>query len=233
MRTVNNSTRDIAFMRKGIVGKLHLTIECHSSFDWLLPSMAAFQKTWPGIQLDLISGYQPDPISLLVKGDADLALVSEMQDRSDVLFYPLFCCEVLALLAKSHPLAARDYLTAADFERQVVAHYPLADDRFELMRDMLLPANVHPTRRSSEVTEFIFHLVANQQAIAALPSYLTTGYLMTQKTLITRPIGKHGLFGKLYAVTTAAGGNSPYLIDFIKILRGVCFETMQDIHPLK
>lgn len=233
MKNINYSTHNIALMIEGFVGKLHLSVECHSSFDWLLPSVAAFQKTWPKIQLDLISGYQPDPISLLVKGDADLALVSEMQDRSDVLFYPLLGCEIFALLAKSHPLATKPYLAEKDFERQVIAHYPIADERIGLFRDFLFPTKINPARRTSEVTEFILHLVESQKAVAALPSYLTAGYRMTHKTVVALPIGGNGFFGKLYAVTTAAGGNSPYLIDFIKIMRRVCLETMKDVYSLK
>jgi LysR family transcriptional regulator, regulator for metE and metH len=232
-KSVNNSTRDIAFMTEGTVGKCHLSVECHSSYDWLLPSMAAFQKTWREVQLDLISGYQPDPISLLTKGDADLALVSEMPDRSDVLFYPLFTYQILALLAKSHPLATQPYLNQKDFERQVVAHYPIADERISLFHEFLLPAKINPARRTSEVTEFILHLAESQQAIAPLPSYLTTGYLATHKSVGARPIGENGLFGNLYAVTTVAGGKSPYLMDFIKTLRRICLETMKDVYPLR
>ncbi|MES2437425.1 MAG: LysR family transcriptional regulator [Verrucomicrobiota bacterium] len=231
-RSVTNSKRDISLMIAGMVGKLRIAVECHSSFDWLLPSMAAFQRDWPDIQMDLVSGFQPDPVSLLTKDEADLVIVNAMQDRPDVLFYPLFRYEIFALLSDLHSLAGKAYLVAHDFLGEVLAHYPISDQRIDLLREVLVPANVNPSRRSAEITAAILHLVASKQAIAALPGWLL-GADFTRNQVTARPVGQNGLFANLYAATTLAGGNTTYLPDFIKTLRRRSFETLAGIQEIK
>lgn len=231
-KIVTNSKRDISLMIAGMVGKLRIAVECHSSFDWLMPTMAAFQREWPDIQMDLVSGFQPDPVSLLTKDEADLVIVNAMQDRPDVLFYPLFRYEILALLAELHSLAGKAYLAAHDFLGEVLAHYPISDERVEILREILGPANINPPRRSAEITDAILHLVASKQAIAALPSWLV-GQDLTRNHITARPIGQNGLFANLYAATTLAGGNTTYLPNFIKVLRQISFETLPGIHDIR
>lgn len=231
-KIVTNSKRDISLMIAGIVGKLRIAVECHSSFDWLMPSMAAFQRDWPDIQMDLVSGFQPDPVSLLTKDEADLVIVNAMQDRPDVLFYPLFRYEILVLLAELHSLAGKAYLAAHDFLGQVLAHYPITDEQMDLLREVLIPANINPPRRSAEITDSILHLVASKQAIAALPGWLVGPHL-SRNHVTARPIGQNGLFTNLYAATTLAGGNTAYLPDFIKTLKRRSFETLAGIHEIK
>ena len=231
-KIVNNSKRDISLMIAGLVGKLRIAVECHSSFDWLMPVMADFQQNWPDIQMDLISGFQPDPVSLLTKDEADLVIVNAMQDRPDVLFYPLFRYEILALLSELHSLAGKAYLAAHDFLGEVLAHYPISDERLELVREILMPANINPPRRSAEITDSILHLVASKQALAALPGWLV-GPDLIRNHVTARPIGQNGLFANLYAATTVAGGNTTYLPDFIKTLRRICFEKFEGIREVR
>ena len=231
-KSVTNSKRDISLMIAGMVGKLRIAVECHSSFEWLMPAMAAYQLAWPDIQMDLVSGFQPDPVSVLTKGDADLAIVTSMQDRPDVLFHPLFRYEILALVSEMHSLAGKAYLTAHDFLGEVLAHYPIPDERIDLLREILAPANINPTRRIGEVTDSILHFVANKHAIAALPGWLVSP-LLCRNHITARSIGKNGFFANLYAATTIAGGNTTHLPDFVKTLRRISFETMQGIQEVR
>lgn len=231
-KSVTNSKRDISLMIAGRIGKLRIAVECHSSFDWLMPVMATFQRDWPDIQMDLVSGFQPDPVSLLTKDEADLVIVNAMQDRTDVLFYPLFRYEILALVAETHSLAGKAYLAAHDFLGEVLAHYPVPEERIDVLREVLTPANINPSQRSAEVTDAILHLVASQQANAVLPGWLV-GPDLARNHITARPIGQNGLFANLYAATTLAGGNTTYLPDFVKTLRRISFETLVGIQELK
>jgi LysR family transcriptional regulator, regulator for metE and metH len=231
-QSVTDSERDIAHMIAGIIGKLRLAIECHSSFEWLMPSTVAFQRNWPKIEVSFISGFHAEPINLLTMGKADLVFVSSMQNRVDVLYHPLFCDEVVALLAEDHPLLEKAYLTPTDFIGQVVAHYPISDDRNDLFREVLNPAKIQPTRCTAELTESLLHWVASNHAIAALPTWLVRRHLKS-KFLVSRPIGEHGLVSNLYAVTTRAGGDSAHLRDFIKTLQKISFATLPGIQKLR
>ena len=61
------SERDLARIVEGKAGQLRIAVECHSCFDWLMPSMDAFREGWPEVEMDLVSGFQPDPVGLLTE----------------------------------------------------------------------------------------------------------------------------------------------------------------------
>ena len=113
------SERDLARIIEGKAGQLRIAVECHSCFDWLMPSMDAFREGWPEVEMDLVSGFQPDPVGLLTENLADLVIVSHAKPRAGVVHHPLFRYEVLALMARQHPYASKAYLTAKDFATEI------------------------------------------------------------------------------------------------------------------
>ena len=62
---IDSAERDIARIASGSVGRLRIAIECHSCFDWLMPTMDRFRSQWPEVEQDLVSGLTPDPVALL------------------------------------------------------------------------------------------------------------------------------------------------------------------------
>ena len=42
---------DFTGLRAGKSGRLHIAIECHACFDWLLPVLEAFRQTWPDVDV--------------------------------------------------------------------------------------------------------------------------------------------------------------------------------------
>src|SRR5690606_21358571 len=95
-KLVMQCERDVARISDGKAGQLRIAVECHSCFDWLMPSMDAFREGWPEVEMDLVSGFQPDPVGLLADDAADLVIVSQAKPRPGVIFHPLFRYEVLA-----------------------------------------------------------------------------------------------------------------------------------------
>jgi LysR family transcriptional regulator for metE and metH len=148
--------------------ELRIAVECHSCFDWLMPSMDAFREHWPRVELDLVSGFHADPVGLLGENRADLVIVSHAQKRDGVSFHPLFSYEVLALVSRHHPLARKLFVTASDFKNETLVTYPIPDDRLDLVRDVLQSAKVNPERRKTELTVAILQLVASGRGVAAL-----------------------------------------------------------------
>ena len=73
--------RDVARIAQGNSGTLRIAVECHSCFDWLMPSMDAFRERWPEVELDLVGGFHADPMGLLGADRADLVIVSKAQPR--------------------------------------------------------------------------------------------------------------------------------------------------------
>ena len=233
---VDKAERDVARLTGHGAGKLRIAVECHTCFDWLMPSMDALRLRWPEVEQDIVSGFQSDPVGLLHQDRADVAIVSEVDaDERDVAVHPLFEFDIVAILPLGHPLLARDHLVAADFADETLITYPVPDEMLDLVRQVLRPAGVEPPRRTTELTVAMLQLVASGRGFAALPlwavqTYLQRGYVAQQR------IGEGGLTGRLYAVTRQGkkekGRDDAYLEDFVQVMRETSLRTLPGIRLL-
>ncbi len=216
---VATAERDLARLAGNGTGKLRIAVECHTCFDWLMPSMDALRERWPEVEQDIVSGFQADPIGLLHQDRAELAIVSDLDDAEpEMVFHPLFEFEMVALLPLNHPYLAKPYLEAGDFAGQALITYPVPDEMLDLVRQVLKPAGVEPPRRTTELTVGMLQLVASGRGFAALPLWAVNGYL--ERGYVARQrIGPDGLTGRLYAVTPKRLSESAYLMDFVQVMR--------------
>jgi LysR family transcriptional regulator for metE and metH len=86
------------------------------------------------------------------------------------------------------------------------------------MKHCLIPAGINPKRRTTELTVAILQLVASGRGIAALPSWTVSNYI-DRGYVVSRPIGRSGLYCELYAATTDSGAQSAYIREFIALTR--------------
>lgn len=227
-RLILQSERDLSRIIAGKAGQLRIAVECHSCFDWLMPSMDAFRENWANIEMDLVSGFQPDPVVLLNEDLADLVIVSHAKPRAGVVHHPLFRYEVLALMARQHPYASKAYLTAKDFAKETLVTYPIPDERIDVIREVLKPASIDPPRRKTELTVAILQLVASDRAIAAIPGWAVQPFL-DRNYVASKPIRKNGLFANLYAATTEEQSKSAYVMEFLNTMRRISFSSLKGI----
>jgi len=230
-RAISDADRDIARLQEGKAGELRIAVECHSCFDWLMPSMDVFREHWPEVEMDLVSGFHPDPVGLLEENRSDCVIVSQKQKREGVCFLPLFHYVQPALLAKNHRLLKKSHLTARDFANETLITYPIPDERMDLMRQVLQPANVDPPRRTVMLTVAILQLVASGRGIATLPAWAIKPYL-DRDYVVTKPITKKGLHCKLYAAIRESSTHTAYMEDFIKTTRDVSVRELDDLELL-
>jgi LysR family transcriptional regulator, regulator for metE and metH len=216
---VAEAGRDIARLAEGHAGPLRVAVQCHNCFDWLMPAMDSYRSLWPEVELDIISGFVVDPLPLLERGEAELAVIHDQQPpHAHVVFSPLFRYESVALMSPRHRLAAKSWLDAADFADETLITYPVPDEMLDLMKHCLTPAGVNPKRRTAELTVAILQLVASGRGIAALPSW-TVGNYIERGYVVSRPIGEAGLRCELYAATTRSGAEAAYIREFIALTR--------------
>ncbi|MDM7322706.1 MAG: LysR family transcriptional regulator [Gammaproteobacteria bacterium] len=205
---------------------LRIAVECHSCFDWLMPAMDAYRAERPEAELDLVGGFLPEPVNLLLEGRADLAVVSQPEDRPGIRYLPLFRYEIVALLAPGHPLADRAFLTAADFAGQTLISYPVPDQALDVVQRVLRPAGVVPKRRTAELTVAILQLVASRRGLAALPRWAAQTQI-ERGYVLARSIGQEGLWSTLYAAMRSEEGEARE--SFVSTLRRTAFATLQGI----
>lgn len=228
---LNTAKRDMAQIVEGEAGELRVAVECHTCFDWLMPAMDTFRPLWPQVELDIVSGFQADPVGLLLTRRADLAIVSEATPQSGIAYQPLFAYEMMGICAKDHPLSDKPVWQAADFDGETLITYPVPDDMLDLLRKILLPAGINPPRRHSELTIAIIQLVASRRGIAALPYWTVMPYL-EKGYVVARQIGHTPLQSELYAAMRTDDADKCFVDNFCQIVRERGFADLPGLSPL-
>jgi LysR family transcriptional regulator for metE and metH len=137
----------------------------------------------------------------------------------------------MAVLPPGHALAGRKWLRPEDFRDETLITYPVPEKRIDLIREFLTPAGVAPKRRTTELTVAIVQLVASSRGLAALPDWGIRNYV-DYGHVISRRIGRHGLWSNLYVIAPDKLAATAPIRDFAEIARASCFSTLTSIVPV-
>jgi LysR family transcriptional regulator for metE and metH len=227
--TIDSAERDISRIAAGSVGRLRIAIECHSCFDWLMPTMDKFRDQWPEVEQDLVSGLTPDPVALLLTDEADLAVHTEPDQREGIRYHPLFDFEMVGCCSPKHALAGRAFLKPEDFAEETLIHYPVDDNMLDGIRHFLRPAGITSrARRTAELTLAIVQLTASGRGLSMLPAW-SVQREADQGYIKTLPLGKDGLWCRLYAATREDA--EPWQENFLELVRTLAPISLPGIRP--
>ncbi len=216
IETVDHQLRRYA---KGNSGRLHIAIECHACFEWLIPVLDQYRQQWPEVEIDIRLGLNFEPIAALQKGEVDLVISSDPESHKELCFEPLFDYEAQLALAHDHPLTAKQYILPDDLANQTLVTYPVERKRLDVFSCFLQPANVEPAEvRQAELTAIILLLVTSLKGVAVLPDWVLRES-MSHNRLTTRPLGKQGMHGTLHAAVRKIDSESAYIQGFIALGR--------------
>lgn len=204
---------------QGTQGRLHIAIECHACFEWLIPVLDRYRQQWPEVEIDIRLGLGFEPLAALQKGEVDVVISSDPQNNAALCFEPLFEYEAQLALAHDHPLAKKKFIVADDLADQTLVTYPVERKRLDVFTRFLQPAQVEPAEvRQAELTSIILLLVATLKGVAVLPDWVLRESL-SQDRFTTRPLGKEGMHGTLYAAVREGEQALPYLQGFVGLSR--------------
>ncbi|SFG05748.1 LysR family transcriptional regulator [Neptunomonas qingdaonensis] len=226
---IRNTERDIARLAGGETGRLNISIDCHSCFDWLMPTIDHFRQHWPEVEMDLSSGFTFQPLPALSRGDLDLVITSDPEERNGIIYIPLFSYESVLALSKRHRLVSRKYIQPQDLASETIITYPVDQNRLDLFTRFLDPANIEPQEiRTAELTLMILQLVASGRGVAALPNWALHEYLQ-RDYVVAKPLGEKGVWCTLYAAIREDQKNSEFMQDFLNTAKEVSFSTLSGI----
>ena len=226
---LDNAERDLARLAGGEAGRLHICIECHSCFQWLVPCMERYRPNWPEVELDLTAGFNFAPLPALARGDLDLVVTSDPIDLPGVEYLPLFQYEAKLVVDRYHELLKQAWVKPSDLSLLTLIHYPVDRDRLDIFRRFLDPAGVEPVEtRTAELTPMMVQLVASGRGVTCLPNWAVSEYLDSE-TIDVRPLGDGGLWSTLFAAIRADQQAAPFMSDFITTAIDTCFGTLRDI----
>lgn len=212
---------EFAGLEAGRSGRMHVAIECHACFDWLLPVMNRFRLAWPEVDIDIRPGLAFDALPALRREDVDLVVSSDPEEASDLTFTPLFDYEPVLVVAREHPLAARAFVEAADFHGQALITYPVTRERLDVFTELLTPEGVEPASvRPVELTAMILLLVASGRGVAVLPDWVLRAQ-RGQADVAAIRLRRNGrtVVKRLYAATRAGEAERPFVAHLVRLAR--------------
>lgn len=224
--------RDLARLATGTAGRLNIAIECHSCYQWLMPTLDQYRDKWPEVELDLASGFHFAPLPALVRGDLDLVVTSNPDpDLKGIHYEPLFRFEMCLAVSRKHQLAQKRWVLPEDLRGEIQITYPVERERLDIFQQFLDPAGVEPADvRTAELTVMMVQLAASGRGVCALPNWALHEYL--QKGFIAQlQLGKKGLWSTLYAAVREEMLERPFVEDFLRTARDTCFGNLQGISP--
>ena len=226
---VRNAERDIARLAGGETGRLHICIECHNCFQWLIPSLNKYRADWPEVEMDLSGGFSFAPLPALLRGDLDLVITSDPIELTGICYVPLFSYEAMLAVAKDHGLASRDMVLPDDLEKEQLITYPVERDRLDIFTRFLDPLDIEPLAvRTAELTPMIIQLVASGRGVTCLPNWALTEYLV-QDMVVAKKLGESGLWCTLYAAIREDQKAMAFMQDFLNTAVETCFSTLTGI----
>ncbi|CAM5203140.1 HTH-type transcriptional regulator MetR OS=Castellaniella defragrans OX=75697 GN=HNR28_002308 PE=3 SV=1 [Castellaniella defragrans] len=212
----------------GRAGRLHVAIDCHSCFQWLMPTLDAFRKDWPEVTLDLTAAFSFAPLPALARGDLDVVITSDPEPLPGLRYQALFAYELVLAACSSGPLGHARRIQPEDLAQEVLITYPVDRSRLDVFTTFLDPAGVEPAAlRTAELTPMIVQLVASGRGVAALPSWALAEYRDLPGLTICH-LGA-GIWRTLHAAIREEDADTPYVQAFLDQARRTCFETLPGI----
>ncbi len=206
-------------LREGSAGRLHIAIECHACFDWLMPVLDLFRRAWPEVDLDIRPGLAFGALDALARQQVDLVISSDPEKIEGIDFQPLFDYEPLFVASATSPLACKPFVEAEDFTDQVLITYPMERTRLDVFSELLAPARIEPRAvRQVELTEMILLLVASNRGVSVLPDWVLRE-VRYDAEYITRPLTEAGLTRRLHAAIRREDLAKPYMAHMLRLCR--------------
>ncbi|WP_416886055.1 LysR family transcriptional regulator [Marinospirillum sp.] len=220
---------DLQRLALGKAGRLHLAIECHSCYQWLMPTLDQFRTLWPDVEVDIPSGHHFAPLAALKRQELDLVITADPRPIEGLVYAPLFRYESLLALAKDHPLVGKNWIDAEDLATETLITYPVERHLLDVFVHFLEPAGVEPAGiRTAELTVLMMQLVASHRGVCALPNWAMTEYL-DRNYVAARRLGAQGTWGTLYAAHREHQQDFEYIQDFIRTARRLSAQVLEGV----
>lgn len=205
--------RNLSGDRRGV---LRLTTECYTCYHWLPAMMKRYRRSHPQVDIRIDVTGTSEPITNLVEGRLDIAIVSNPVRDRRVVARPLFDDELVVILEPRHPLAAKPFLQPEDFAQETLLTYAPKEGSTVYQR-VLLPAGVTPVVQQVQITEAMIELVKAGLGVAVLARWAVDPYVKSGVLRAVR-LTRHGYRRTWSAATLKDMARVPYIKAFIDLI---------------
>ena len=203
----------------GRVGQLHIALECHACFDWLLPVLDQFRRTFPEVDLDIRQRLAFTALPALQREEVDLVISMDPEDLPGIHFEPLFEYAPTLVVPAGHPLAAKGFAVPQDLSTENLIVYPMDRERLDVFSEFLTPAGVEPSHvRQVELTDVTLMLVAAGRGVAVMPDWVLRRHASNPELALVQ-LTEKGLRRRAYAAVREPDLAQPYMQHVLRLAR--------------
>lgn len=178
---------DLLAIKKGKVHTLRISTECYTCYHWLPGIITRLKALYKDVEIKIVAAATQQPITYMMNGELDLAIVSSKPDNPAIHLNNLFSDNQVAVLPKNHPLYhTRKILTAEDFATENLIVYDLEADANNFMREFFretAPASISRI----QLTEAIIEMIHAGMGVGIFATWVIAPYLQS-KQIVTMPL---------------------------------------------
>ena len=217
---IERAEEDVRRLAGNSEGVIRMCTQCYTGYHWLGPLLTAFQRKHPRVTVDVAADATDRPVDALLDGRIDLAiLIDPVRDRR-VRLRPLFADEMVAIVAKGHPLARRRWVAPAELAAEHLLVYSSVPEDSFLFQRVMGPLGLRPVKVSFiMLTEAMIELARAGMGIGILPRW-SAQRAIGSGAVAALSITRKGLKRQWMAGTLAAQPDPPSLADFIDLIAG-------------
>jgi len=210
-------------------GTIRVCTECNTGYHWLAPLLATFNRKHPRVGVHIAADATARPVDALLDGRVDLAILIDPPADRRFRLRPLFADEMVAIVAKTHPLAKKRWAGAEDLASQHLLLYTSRPEESFVLRRVLSPAALVPERVSFiMLTEAMIELARAGTGVGVLPRW-SAQRAIAAGAVVAVPITRRGMRRQWVAATLAAQADPPFMVDFIDLLAERAFPVRSGV----
>jgi len=215
---LQRTEEDIRRLADDTEGVIRMCTQCYTGYHWLGPLLSTFQRKHPRVTIHVAADATDRPVDALLDGRIDLAiLIDPVADRR-VRLRPLFTDEMVAIVAKGHPLARQRWVSPAALAAEHLLVYSSVPEESFLFQKVLGPLGLTPARVSFiMLTEAMIELARAGMGVGILPRW-SAQRAIASGAVVALSITRRGLRRRWAAGTLAAQADPPYLADFTDLI---------------
>lgn len=197
---------------------LRITTECYTVYHWLPPVLKTLRERYPNVELRIDAEATKNPLTSLLAGNLDLAIMSTPVRNRHLVSFDLFEDELMLLVASTHPLASQPTVRLAEFRDLTMFTYsPREESSFinETLRQAgVTPAAVQPV----QITEALIELVRAGLGVAVLARWAVQPHVEAGRGLRAVPITARGVYRHWRAVVPRRLADSEHISELIRLV---------------
>ncbi|GAB4220089.1 MAG: LysR family transcriptional regulator [Acidobacteriota bacterium] len=194
LRQMNSEISDLTHLRRG---SLHLAGGM-SVCTYLFPQLLTeYQRRYPQVALRIATGVTEEILRMIRANEVDLALLSLPFDDPDLEVIPALTEELVLLMPRDHPLAAREKIEFADLAAYTFIHFERGSNTRKVIDQIFREEKVvFQNTMELQNVEITKPLVARGLGISIVP-YPAVATESSRVGLVYRRIGDRRIYREM------------------------------------